>query len=249
MLLWLWKVLKSGGIMFGKLEQCIGKNVSIEFWKDGKLCNYEGILDRIVNYKYILIDRKNYLLFLAANGAIASIKCDDEVVYESVYARREYEPIKGNIEDELSKRELDCFDEEYANIRAKSTMEYFLKRGRELMNNSFYREWEKYVKENIDNNYAVIKAVVDIVDIVESGESYYLALVQVLAGAFDYNFKEIELINDMVLHFFANPMYEYTDYAVFMLHYAAPKRIEQNCNMSQLMNTENVFVSLAKRVD
>lgn len=238
--------VKSGGKMFGKLQQCVGKNVFIKFWKDGKIVFYEGKLDKVVDYRYILLDKKNYLLFLAANGAIASIKCDGKIVYETIYDHETYEPIEENIEEELEKRELDCFDDNYKVIKEKSTLEYFLKRGRELLIDHYYVRWEKFVKANIKNRYHIVKAVVDLVNMVQNGMSYYVALTKVLGESFSISIVEMEEINDIILRFFSDSVYEYTDYAVYMLHFAGVKKIEENQNMKQLMNTQNVYVSLAK---
>lgn len=232
--------------MFGKLEECIGKEVVIKYWKDGTLLTYEGILNTVVNYHYILIDQKNYLLFLAANGAIASITCDGGLVYETTYAHTKYEPITENIEEELSKREYACFDDEYKEMRSRSTEEYFLKRGKELLSNGYYQKWEKYVKENIQEKYPIIKAVIDIVDEVTKGESYYTALVNTFGQAFDYSLKEIDETNEIISVFFSNTYYEYLDFAIFMLHHAGFKKLEENNNMKQKMNMHNVYVSLAK---
>lgn len=232
--------------MFGKLEECIGKDVVINYWMDGSLVTYEGILNTVVNYHYILIDHKNFLLFLAANGAIASITCDGELVYETSYAHKKYEPIEENIEEELAKRELDCFDDEYRNMRSRSTEEYFLKRGKELLTKSYYQKWEAFIKENIQEKYPIIKAVVDIVDEVYNGSSYFSALVDTFGQVFDYSLKEIDEVNEMIAEFFSNTVYEYLDFAVFMLHHAPFKTLDENNNMKQKMNMSNVYVSLAK---
>ena len=232
--------------MFGKLQQCIGKSVFIKFWKDGKIVFYQGILDRVVDYKYIVLDKKNYLLFLAINGAIASIKCDDEIVYETKYVRETYEPISEDGERELERRELACFDESFRNLMKHSSKEYFLKRGKELLNKVYYSKWEEYVEENIENRAHIVKAVVDIVDKVLNGASYYSALVAVLGDTFAFDIDEIDAINEVMADFFADTVYEHTDYAVFMLHFVGIKKWEERQNMKVLMNTENVYVSLAK---
>lgn len=238
--------VKSGGKMFGKLQQCIGKKVIIKFWKDGNMTFYEGILDKVVDYRYVLLDKKNYLLFLAANGAIASIECDDDIVYETLYAKESYEPIVENVESELERRELACFDDNYQMIKNESTLAYFIKRGRELLTKGYYVKWERFVKDNIENRYHIVKAVVDIVNKVNRGMSYYLALIDVLGESFSYSISEIEEINDTILNFFADSVYEYTDYAVYMLHFAGVKKLEEKQNMKQLMDMRNVYVSLAK---
>lgn len=238
--------VNSGGKMFGKLQQCIGRSVFIKFWHDGKVVFYQGILDRVVDYKYIVLDQNNYLLFLATNGAIASIKCDDEIVYETPYVSETYEPIREDIEGELTRRELICFDDNYKSLKSKSTKEYFLKRGKELLNKSYYSKWEEYVEENIEDKWHIVKAVVDIVDKVYNGGSYYLALVAVLGDTFDFSVDEIDAVNEVMADFFADSVYEHTDYAIFMLHFAGIKKMEERQNMKQLMNTDNVYVSLAK---
>lgn len=231
--------------MFGKLEECIGKNISIKYWKDGKLFSYEGILNSVAHYRYIVIDRKNYLLFFAVNGAIASITCDGEIVYQTKYVDNFYEPIANDVEEELERRELECFDDEYRDMLLRSTEEYFLQRGRELLFKSYYVRWEKFVRENIDSKYPIIKAVVDIVDLVQSGNSYYTALISVFGSVFDYSLNEISEVNEIVANYFSDSVYEYTDFAVFMLHHAGIKKMEERNNMKQLININNVYVSLA----
>ena len=232
--------------MFGKLHQCVGKRVSIKFWKDGEIVFYEGVLGKVVDYHYILLDKKNYLLFFAANGAIASITCDGDVIYETPYAKRIYEPIREDVESELEKRELACFDDNYKTIKEESSLEFFLKRGREMLNNSYYVRWEKFVKLNVGSRRHIVKGVIDIVNKVSEGMSYYLALVDVLGENFSYSISEMEEVNEVILNFFADTIYEYTDYAVYMLHFVGVKKLEEKQNMKQLMNTSNVYFSLAK---
>lgn len=232
--------------MFGKLQQCIGRKVSIKFWKDGEMVFYEGVLNKVVDYKYILLDRKNYLLFLAANGAIASIKCDDEIVYETPYTDATYEPIREDVESELERRELACFDDNYKTIRYESTKEYFLKWGECLLKGFYFSKWKKYVDENIKEKGHIVKAVIDIVNKVHGGSSYYSALVEVLGETFAFKVADIAELNEAIVSFFADTVYDHTDYAVFMLHFAGVKCMEEKQNMKQLMNTENVYVSLAK---
>lgn len=231
--------------MFGKLEECVGKNIYIKYWKDGKLVSYEGILNSVAHYRYIVIDRKNFLLFFAVNGAIASITCGDEVVYETKYVGDIYYPIKEDDSKELERRELECFDDEYRDMLLRSTEEYFLKRGKELLSKGYYVRWEKFVRENIDSKYQIIKAVVDIVDLVQSGNSYYIALIRVFGSVFDYSLNEIAEVNEIVANYFSDSVYEYTDFAVFMLHHAGIKKMEEKNNMKQLININNVYVSLA----
>lgn len=234
--------------MFGKLQQCVGKEVTIKFWQDGKIIFYQGVLDKLVNYKYIVMDKKNFLLFFAANGVIANIKFGNEIVYETQYDRNAYEPIVENIDEELEKREMANFDDddEYRKMRYESSKEYFLKRGRELLVGGFADRWERFVTSNLPENYIIVKGVVDIVDKVLRGKSYYKALAETFDETFAYTLRDIEEVNNNVLRFFGVSVYEYTDYAVFMLHFSRTKKMEEKQNIKQLINGKQIYISLYK---
>ena len=183
---------------------------------------------------------------MAVNGAIASIKCDGKRVYETPYENETYELIREDVENELEKRELACFDENYKQIKYESSLEYFLKRGRELLMDSYYAKWEEFVKANIEKRLYIVKGIIDIVNKVQSGISYYKSLIDVLGDSFAFSVLEMEEINDIIVEIFADTVYEYTDYAEYMLHYTGIKRLEEKQNMKQLMNLHNVFFSLEK---
>ena len=238
------KVEKTGGKMFNKLQQCVGQNVYIKYWKDGKIIFYEGKLSEVVDYKYIVVDESNFLLFLAANGAIASIKCGENIVYETKYVGDIYEPITEDIEKELERRELACFDAKYKKLLYESSEEYFLKWGRKEILDTSISEWDKFVKDNVQDRSYIVKGVVDIVDMVHRGLSYHTALVETFESAFSFSVDDIEEVNDIIIKFFALTVYEHTDYAIYMLHHAGIKKIEERQNMKQLMNSHNVYVSL-----
>ncbi|MCX4365471.1 MAG: hypothetical protein OSJ70_06840 [Bacilli bacterium] len=230
--------------MFDKLQQCTNKDIFIKYWKDGTLNFYEGVLTKVVDYKYILVDRQNFLLFYAINGAIASIKCAGDIVYQSVYDDKGYDTI--DVVEELEKRELAGFDDVFRKMKYESSLEYFLKRGKELLTDSYYARWEEFVKANIEKRLHIVKGIIDIVNKVQSGMSYYKSLIEVLGDSFAFSVLEMEEINDIIVEIFADTVYEYTDYAEYMLHYVGIKRLEEKQNMKQLMNSHNVFISLEK---
>lgn len=216
-------------IMFQKLKEHIGEEVSYKAWYIGLELNGSGELQVVRDFSSVVIDHLE-IPFVGFRIALSTITAKNgEILYVNPYIEKGYDrnneasilrakiAIFGkcamNTDENVGKRKQTVKSREELDMEAKKLKNSLMREGLGLIKASTAKDWLRFVEVNTNDAYCVlfVKAVISMMKKFEKGVSFPEAEHQVYNVEMNLPSHVVEKVVEFLLYFAPNGK-EYKDY-------------------------------------